>query len=164
MSACFAVPAARPHLPARAFALAATHLPRRAVAVAAGFGLPYLGGRVIGPWSDPVLPLLLGTVMLASVAAGRPFIAILAARRAATPGTPSGDLTSMRDPGVLRHLTVVWGAALLTVAAVLTALVAGHATHLATLNLLISNAVPVLLGVGTIGWMRRRRPAAHPDN
>lgn len=51
---------------------------RRGPGIILGVAAPYLLGRVIGPWADPLVPFAFGMVLLASLATGRPLIAAFA--------------------------------------------------------------------------------------
>lgn len=116
---------------------------RRGVAV--GFVLPYLAGRIFGPWADPLLPLALGVAFVTSVAMGRPLIAAVAARRSGRGGKPAIDFGSPRVRRVFARITLVWGTVMLAEAGAIGWLVADHVAHLATINTVGSLAVPAAL-------------------
>lgn len=124
-------------------------------AVVIGFVVPYLAGRFIGPWADPLLPLALGAALVTSVAMGRPLIAVFAARRAGRGGGPAVDIGSPRVQRVFARVTMVWGTVMLAEAGATAWLVAGHAAHLTTINTIASLAVPAALVPVTIAYVRR---------
>ena len=126
---------------------------RRGIAV--GFALPYLAGRFIGPWADPLLPLALGVAFVTSVAMGRPLIAAVAARRSGRGGKPVIDFGSPRVRRVFARITLIWGTVMLAEAGAIGRLVADHVAHLAMINTVASLAVPAALIPVTVFFARR---------
>lgn len=125
---------------------------RRGIAI--GFALPYLAGRIIGPWADPLLPLALGVAFVTSVAIGRPLIAGVVVRRAARNAKPAIDFGSPQVQRVFGPITLVWGTAMLAEAGATAWLVADHVAHLATINTIVSLAVPAALIPVTVAYAR----------
>jgi len=126
---------------------------RRGIAI--GFALPYLAGRIIGPWADPILPLALGVAFVTSVATGRPLIATIAARRPARSGKPAIDFGSPRVRRVFARITLGWGTVMLAEAGAIGWLVADQVAHLGTINTIVSLAVPAVLIPVTVAYARR---------
>ena len=134
--------------------------PRERLGIALGVAIPYLAGRIIGPWADAIVPLAFGIALFASLIAGRPLIATIASRRAATRPNPAIDLSSPTARRALARLTAIWGVAMVAQAGVVAALVAAHAQHLSTINTVTSVGVPAVLVLATIAWVRHRRTPA----